>query len=98
MPLFVYNPSIPDALTTFFGQKKGKTANFDAFTLGQASLRGSHTLRSPVAPRGQRPAGQSTYISDFLRVFDGCAPLFEVLKHLKKQRTAQFCLQNGQNG
>ena len=39
MPLFAYTPSIPDAPTTFFGpKKKAKKANFEAFTLVQASL------------------------------------------------------------
>ena len=38
MPLFVYNPTIPDAPTTFFGHFFFKKAYFDVFTLVQASL------------------------------------------------------------
>ena len=67
------------------------------------ALRGPDTAwqsypAGPVALRASTLRGHSTYISDFLRVFDGCAPLFEVLKHLEKQWTAQFCLQNYRNG
>ena len=52
---------------------------------GGQTLRGRHTLRGTVALRASALRGHSTYTNNFLRVFAGCALLFEVLKHLEKQ-------------